>query len=113
MDLGLKGRSCVVTGAARHGGKPGGSDETSAPFLHGPLILTMQGFGQHEPLLRLILHAYSLSGLRYRHYVWMRAKVSPKVLPKAHRSRRQARYFSGLVIPVKPFYRALGPSSVS
>src|SRR4051812_6023500 len=36
--------------------------------------LTMQGFGQHEPLLRLDLHAYSLSGLLYRLYVRMRAK---------------------------------------
>ena len=42
---------------------------TSALPLHDPLILTMQGFGQHEPLLRLDLHCYSLSGLSYRQYV--------------------------------------------
>ena len=27
--------------------------------LHDPLILTMQGFGQHEPLIRLDLHRVS------------------------------------------------------
>ena len=27
--------------------------------LHDPLILTMQGFGQHEPLIRLDLHCVS------------------------------------------------------
>ena len=71
----------------------------------GGLTLTMQGFGQHEPLLRLDLHAYSLSGLRYRHYVQTWAKVSPgPTLPRP--KRRQATYFSGHSFTVKVF---IGP----
>ena len=32
--------------------------------MHGRLKLTMQGVGQHEPLLRLDLHGHSLSETR-------------------------------------------------
>ncbi len=31
--------------------------------LHDPLILTMQGFGQHEPLVGLNLHVDSFAGI--------------------------------------------------
>src|SRR3954465_6483118 len=41
------------------GGGTGWGLKTGSTTLHDPLILTMQGFGQHEPLIRLDLHRVS------------------------------------------------------
>ena len=56
---------------------PGGTpltDNWASPVLRDRLTLTTQGFGQHEPLIRLDLHGYSLSELSYRQYVGGRPK---------------------------------------